>query len=79
MDSTDGTPAKITKPCCLDAATQSLIKLIFDQDMFKEAMSQMNIGKYMGVFNRVVKISQRFLCQIYNNMASTKLFFFKFF
>ncbi|XP_057311837.1 protein mono-ADP-ribosyltransferase PARP3-like isoform X2 [Hydractinia symbiolongicarpus] len=43
LDSTDGTPAKITKPCCLDAATQSLIKLIFDQDMFKEAMSQMNI------------------------------------
>ena len=33
------------KPCSLDGPTQNLIKLIFDQDMFKTAMQNMEIGK----------------------------------
>ena len=36
----------IVKPCCLDKATQSLMKLIFDQDMFKSAMQSMEIGQW---------------------------------
>lgn len=31
------------KPCTLDAPTQSLVKLLFDHDMFREAMSKMEI------------------------------------
>jgi len=45
LDSVDGpaTSVKTTKPCSLDKPTQSLIKLLFDHDMFKEAMAKMNI------------------------------------
>lgn len=32
------------KACSLDEATQEFIKLIFDNDMFKEALIQMEIG-----------------------------------
>lgn len=31
------------KPCSLDKPTQSLIKLLFDHDMFKDAMAKLNI------------------------------------
>ena len=32
--------------CSLDKPTQNLIKLIFDQDMFRSAMQNMEIGMY---------------------------------
>ena len=47
-------PKKI-RPCKLEEPTQRLIKLIFDHDMFKEAMKKMELGishhfeKYTGV------------------------------
>ena len=44
LDEIDGVK-KVVKPCTLDKETQALIKLIFDQDMFKEAMATMEIGK----------------------------------
>ena len=44
LDEIDGVK-RLTADCKLDKATQSLIKLIFDQDMFKEAMATMEIGK----------------------------------
>ncbi|XP_056158080.1 protein mono-ADP-ribosyltransferase PARP3 [Lampris incognitus] len=46
VDSVDGKNIKVTKnvlPCTLDAPTQDLIKLIFSNDMFKEAMECMNL------------------------------------
>ncbi|KAM7005907.1 protein mono-ADP-ribosyltransferase PARP3 [Tautogolabrus adspersus] len=46
VDSVDGKTVKDVKnvlPCALDAATQSLIELIFSNDMFKEAMQCMNL------------------------------------
>ncbi|XP_037107967.1 protein mono-ADP-ribosyltransferase PARP3 [Syngnathus acus] len=46
VDSVDGNTVKVTKnvlPCTLDEATQALIKLIFSNDMFKEAMECMNL------------------------------------
>ncbi|XP_077384783.1 protein mono-ADP-ribosyltransferase PARP3 [Festucalex cinctus] len=46
VDSVDGTAVKVTQnilPCALDVATQTLIKLIFSNDMFKEAMECMNL------------------------------------
>lgn len=36
-------PSGPTSPCTLDAPTQSLIKLIFDNDMFKDAMKSFDI------------------------------------
>lgn len=36
---------KNVQPCTLDKATQSLIKLIFSNDMFQEQMETMNLGK----------------------------------
>ena len=32
-------------PCSLDKATQELVKLIFNNDLFKEAMQSMEIGQ----------------------------------
>ncbi|KAM3878224.1 protein mono-ADP-ribosyltransferase PARP3 [Diretmus argenteus] len=46
VDTVDGKLLKITKntePCTLDDPTQNLIKLIFSNDMFKEAMECMNL------------------------------------
>ncbi|XP_065660211.1 protein mono-ADP-ribosyltransferase PARP3 isoform X2 [Hydra vulgaris] len=46
LDAVDGSPLTVkvkTRPCKLDKPTESLIKLIFDNDMFKEAMANMNI------------------------------------
>ncbi|XP_067361545.1 protein mono-ADP-ribosyltransferase PARP3 isoform X2 [Channa argus] len=46
VDSVDGKSVKVTKntlPCTLDNATQKLIKLIFSNDMFNEAMKCMNL------------------------------------
>lgn len=47
VDTVDGKGKKVSKnvlPCTLDEATQNLIKLIFSNDMFKEAMECMNLG-----------------------------------
>ena len=47
LDDASGVPAPVSnkkvKKCTLDEATQSLIKLIFNNDMFKEQMAKMNI------------------------------------
>ncbi|XP_061640889.1 protein mono-ADP-ribosyltransferase PARP3 isoform X2 [Phyllopteryx taeniolatus] len=46
VDIVDGTAVEVTKnvlPCSLDAPTQALIKLVFSNDMFKEAMECMNL------------------------------------
>ena len=39
-------PSGPTSPCTLDAPTQSLMKLIFDNDMFREAMKNFDIGMF---------------------------------
>lgn len=46
VDAVDSGPvtAKNILPCKLDSETQRLIKFIFDNDMFKEAMESMNLG-----------------------------------
>ena len=45
MDETDGpAPVKKFAPCKLETPTQQLLKLIFDEDMFKEAMASLEIG-----------------------------------
>lgn len=47
VDHVDGKAGGVSKnvlPCTLDEATQKLIKLIFSNDMFKEAMECMNLG-----------------------------------
>lgn len=44
LDDLDEVVKKVL-PCNLDKPTQSLIKLIFDNDMFKEAMQNMEIGR----------------------------------
>lgn len=36
------------RPCSLDAATQKLITNIFSKDMFKNAMTLMNLGEGRG-------------------------------
>jgi len=48
LEADDGAAAKgshnsKTRPCTLDGKTKDLIDLIFDEDMFKEAMTKMNI------------------------------------
>ncbi|XP_065065957.1 protein mono-ADP-ribosyltransferase PARP3-like [Rhopilema esculentum] len=42
LDAPDGAEKKF-KPCKLDKATQDLLSLLFDSDMFKEAMTEMNL------------------------------------
>lgn len=48
VDTVDGGDVKKTEqhvgPCALDENTQRLIKFIFNNDMFKEAMTNMNLG-----------------------------------
>lgn len=44
LDVPDGIQKKV-KPCKLDKPTQTLLSLLFDNDMFKEAMAKMNLGK----------------------------------
>ncbi|XP_054881295.1 protein mono-ADP-ribosyltransferase PARP3 [Poeciliopsis prolifica] len=43
VDTVDGKVSKNVLPCTLDGPTQNLIKLIFSNDMFKEAMECMNL------------------------------------
>lgn len=52
VDTVDGKTVKVTKktlPCTLDEATSGFIKLIFSNDMFKEAMECMNLGGCVSV------------------------------
>ncbi len=44
LDEIDG-PAPVVKSCDLDKPTQNLIKLIFDNDMFNNALKSLEIGK----------------------------------
>lgn len=47
VDAVGKGPATVKKnilPCILDDATQRLMKFIFNNDMFKEAMESMNLG-----------------------------------
>ena len=44
LDEIDGVE-RVVADCTLDKSTQSLVKMIFDNDMFKEAMKQMDIGE----------------------------------
>lgn len=49
VDTVDGGDVKVKTeqhvlPCTLDEATQRLIRFIFNNDMFKEAMTSMNLG-----------------------------------
>lgn len=53
VDTVDGKAVRVTKnvqSCTLDNATQSLIELIFSNDMFKEAMECMNLGGCVSVY-----------------------------
>ena len=38
-------PPKVVRQCSLDKPTQELLKLIFDNDMFNDAMKKMDIGE----------------------------------
>lgn len=40
-----GSVRTVVKPCSLDPATQKLITNIFSKDMFKNAMTLMNLGE----------------------------------
>ena len=53
-------PPRVVRQCSLDQPTQSLIKLIFDQDMFKDAMKSMEIGTASVV--RTVASAHCYLC-----------------
>lgn len=44
LDEPDAPPRKV-RACSLDKPTQDLVKLIFDNDMFREAMQNMEIGR----------------------------------
>lgn len=44
MDGTKACKQRVL-PCTLDKATQDLVSLIFSNDMFRDAMQTMNIGK----------------------------------
>lgn len=47
VDGVDGdrVSKKRVLPCTLDEATQDLVSLIFSNDMFRDAMQTMNIGR----------------------------------
>lgn len=48
VDEVDGKTVKVIRnvlPVTLDSPTQKLIELIFSQNMFKEAMECMNLGR----------------------------------
>ena len=44
LDEPDAPPRRV-QACSLDKPTQDLVKLIFDNDMFREAMQSMEIGR----------------------------------
>ena len=44
LDKTDGVQKKV-RPSKLNKPTQELLSLLFDSDMFKDAMAKMDLGK----------------------------------
>ena len=40
-------PPKIVRQCSLDKPTQELIKMIFDNDMFNNAMQKLELGELL--------------------------------
>jgi len=40
-------PPKIVRQCSLDKPTQELVRMIFDNDMFNNAMQKLELGKTM--------------------------------
>ena len=38
-------PPKIVRQCLLDKQTQELVRIIFDNDMFNNAMQKLELGK----------------------------------
>ena len=38
-------PPKIVRQCSLDKPTQELVRMIFDNDMFNNAMQKLELGK----------------------------------
>ncbi len=47
LDELDGVK---TKASGLDKPTQDLVKLLFDNDMFRDAMKSMDIGRNISLF-----------------------------
>ena len=45
-DEPDG-PPKIVRQCSLDKPTQELMRMIFDNDMFNNAMQKLELGVYV--------------------------------
>ena len=45
VDTKTDVKPKLVKTCSLDKTTQELVKLIFDNDMFNNAMKGFDIGK----------------------------------
>ena len=39
-------PPKIVRQCSLEKPTQELVRMIFDNDMFNNAMQKLELGKY---------------------------------
>ena len=55
----DGKAVKIVKnvlPVTLDPPTQKLVELIFSQNMFKEAMECMNLGRYVRILGLLLLV-----------------------
>jgi poly [ADP-ribose] polymerase len=50
VQETDKGVAKKIRACTLDKDTMTLVKLLFDNDMFKEAMQSLEIGKCLMLF-----------------------------
>ncbi len=49
LDEIDGVK-KVTKASSLNKPTQDLVKLLFDNDMFRDAMKSMDIGRKASLF-----------------------------
>ena len=60
-DVVDGMKVKVAASS-LDKETQSLVRLIFDNDMFSDAMKNMDIGKFLPSVGLVI-----WLRLVYNN------------
>lgn len=64
LEEVDAPQAKAVKPCSLNRSTQDLVKLIFNNDMFKEAMQSMEIGEHLTAFVVDKRLSIRHGCHL---------------
>ena len=64
LDEIDGIE-KVTADCTLNSPTQSLMNLIFDNDMFKEAMASFDIGEHALHYNKYYISESKFLYKRY--------------